>query len=201
MPGARRRATGSYELSSGDPTGVPTTSWLFDGVPAIDSTSWRLEVAAGEDVTTLTMTDIDALHDQVTAVLDCTGGWYTEQTWTGARVARLLPPGTTGTVTVISATGYRRRLPLTDDLLLATGFGGRKLSPGHGAPLRLVVPGGRGFHWSSGSSASSTTTIPGGGSRRSPCSDPAVAVEGQAGVSSARSCMNRNSPGRPTSSW
>ena len=73
----------------------------------------------------MTTTDIDAMHDQVTAVLDCTGGWYTEQTWTGARVARLLPPGTTGTVTVISATGYRRRLPLTDDLLLATGVGGQ----------------------------------------------------------------------------
>jgi hypothetical protein len=147
LPGARRRATGSYELSSGDPSGVPATSWLFDAVPAIDSGSWRLEVAVGEDVRTLTTTDVDATHDQVTAVLDCTGGWWTEQTWTGARVTRLLPLGSTGTVTVISATGYRRRLPLSDDLLLATGAGGRRLSPGHGAPLRLVVPGRRGFHW------------------------------------------------------
>jgi DMSO/TMAO reductase YedYZ molybdopterin-dependent catalytic subunit len=87
------------------------------------------------------------MRDRVTAVLDCTGGWWTEQTWTGARVARLLPPGTAGTVTVISATGYRRRLPLSDDLLLASGVGGRPLTPGHGAPLRLVVPGRRGFHW------------------------------------------------------
>jgi hypothetical protein len=147
LPGARRRATGSYELSSGDPTGVPATSWLFDAVPAIDSRSWRLEVAVGEDVRTVTAVEIDAMHDQVTAVLDCTGGWWTEQTWNGARVARLLPPDSTGTVTVISATGYRRRLPLSDDLLLATGVGGRKLSPGHGAPLRLVAPGRRGFHW------------------------------------------------------
>ena len=47
LPGARRRATGSYELSSGDPTGVPATSWLFDAVPAIDARSWRLEVGGG----------------------------------------------------------------------------------------------------------------------------------------------------------
>ncbi len=147
LPGAQRRATGSYELSSGDPSGVPSTSWLFDTVPAIDAGAWRLEVVHGSDQRAWTVSEIAAANDRVQAVLDCTGGWYTEQTWTGARVARLLPPGTTGTVTVISTTGYRRRLPLTDDLLLATGFGGKKLSPGHGAPLRLVVPGRRGFHW------------------------------------------------------
>jgi len=147
LPGARRRATGSYELSSGDPSGVPTTSWMFDAVPAIDARSWRLTVAHGESERSFTVNDLDAMQDRVTAVLDCTGGWWTEQTWTGARVARLLPVGSTGTVTVISATGYRRRLPLSDDLLLATGTTGERLSPGHGAPLRLVVPGRRGFHW------------------------------------------------------
>ena len=147
LPGAERRATGSYELSSGDPSGVPATSWMFDSVPAIDAGSWRLTVAQGENQRSFTVADIDAANDRVTAVLDCTGGWWTEQTWTGARVARLLPAGSTGTVTVISATGYRRRLPLTDDLLLATGTAGQRLSPGHGAPLRLVVPGRRGFHW------------------------------------------------------
>jgi hypothetical protein len=147
LPGARRRATGSYELSSGDPAGVPATSWLFDAVPVIDTSTWRLAVAVGEDLRTFTASDIDTMRDQVTTVLDCTGGWWTEQAWTGTRVSRLLPPGSTGTVTVISATGYRRRLPLSDELLLATGFGGRRLSPGHGAPLRLVVPGRRGFHW------------------------------------------------------
>ena len=45
-----------------------------------------------------------------------------------------------------SATGYRRRLPLTDDLVLATGCGG-EVAPLNCAPLRLVVPGRRGYHW------------------------------------------------------
>ena len=46
-----------------------------------------------------------------------------------------------------SSTGYARRLPLTDDLLLATSMGGSPLTAGHGAPVRLVVPGRRGYHW------------------------------------------------------
>ncbi|MGI4895775.1 MAG: molybdopterin-dependent oxidoreductase, partial [Janthinobacterium lividum] len=50
---------------------------------------------------------------------------------------------------VHSRSGYRRRFPLTDlqSLLLATHVGGEPLDPAHGAPLRLVAPGRRGFWW------------------------------------------------------
>ena len=87
------------------------------------------------------------------ATLDCTGGWYTRQTWTGVRVARLLALAGVregaGSVEVHSATGFRRRFDLDEaaGLLLATAVAGRPLSPGHGAPARLVVPGRRGFAW------------------------------------------------------
>ena len=147
LPGAARRSTGSYKLDSADPMAVPATSWMFDTVPSIDLGTWRLEVVQGEDRRWWTLTALDSMTDRTTAMLDCTSGWWTEQTWTGVRVARLFPPGTTGTVTAVSATGYRRRLPMTDDLLLATRIDGQPLSPGHGAPLRLVVPGRRGYHW------------------------------------------------------
>lgn len=146
LPGATRRGTGSYERSSGAPDGVPATSWLFDAIPEIDADA-GLVVAVGDTERTWSVADVRGHGDRITAVLDCTGGWWTEQTWSGALVSRLLPVGTTGTVTVISATGYVRRLPLTDKLLLATDVGGRPLAPGHGAPLRLVVPGRRGYHW------------------------------------------------------
>ena len=145
LRGADRRPTGSYELSSGDPTGLPTTSWLLDTVP--DVSRWRLTVASGGARRSWTAADLDAYDDTVSAVIDCTGGWWSRQEWTGVRVRRLLPDGATGSVEVVSATGYRRRLPLTDDLLLARAVGGRPLNAGHGAPLRLVVPGRRGFHW------------------------------------------------------
>jgi DMSO/TMAO reductase YedYZ molybdopterin-dependent catalytic subunit len=90
----------------------------------------------------------------VRAALDCTGGWYAVQDWRGTRLDRLLadvgadlPEG--GSVDVVSRTGYRRRLPLRDaeHLLLATSAGGEPLSDGHGAPVRLVAPGRRGFWW------------------------------------------------------
>lgn len=147
LPGARRRATGSYEVSSGDPAGLPNTAWLFDEVPTADPASWRLTVRAAGKERRWTLAEIRRGTDTVSAVLDCTGGWWSRQQWTGTRVTRLLPEGARGTVEVISATGYRRRLPVTDDLLLAVDVGGRPLSDGHGAPARLVVPGRRGYHW------------------------------------------------------
>ena len=84
----------------------------------------------------------------MTAALDCTGGWWAEPLWSGIRLVRLLPEVDRElSVVVTSSTGYARRLPLTDDLLLATSMGGSPLTAGHGAPVRLVVPGRRGYHW------------------------------------------------------
>lgn len=145
-----RRPTGSFRLASTGVDAVPATSWLLDTPPGLDAAQWRLTVVAGEVSPTWSLAELGSqglLDDRVTAVLDCTGGWWTRQTWGGTRLTRLLPAGTTGTVLVTSATGYSRRLPLTDDLLLATSLGGAPLRVGHGAPARLVVPGRRGHHW------------------------------------------------------
>ena len=81
------------------------------------------------------------------AVLDCTGGWWAEQTWRGVRLDTLLGTPDGGSVAVRSVTGYTRRFPPEDTsvLLLATQVGGALLSSGHGAPVRLVAPGRRGF--------------------------------------------------------
>ena len=147
LPGARRRATGSYERSSGNPSGMPDTSWLFDEAPNADPAAWRLIVSSGGTRREWTVDQIRAMGDVSSVVLDCTGGWWSRQEWAGAKVARLLPAGATGSVEVRSATGYRRRLPITDDLLLAVDVAGQPLSAGHGAPMRLVVPGRRGYHW------------------------------------------------------
>ncbi len=48
-----------------------------------------------------------------------------------------------------SVTGYERAFPVddADRLWLAVGSGGRALTPGRGAPVRLVAPGRRGFWW------------------------------------------------------
>jgi DMSO/TMAO reductase YedYZ molybdopterin-dependent catalytic subunit len=146
QPGTRR-PTGSFRLASSAVTDIPATSWLLDRVPTIDAARWRLTVASGGSSRDWSLAELAQWDDRQVAVLDCTGGWWTEQVWSGVRLIRLLPPGATGTVEVTSATGYSRRLPLTDELLVATGIRGDRLSPAHGWPARLVVPGRRGFHW------------------------------------------------------
>lgn len=147
LPGGHRRGTGSHEAGSGDPAAMPVTQWFTDGVPALDRDRFVLTVAGRR----VPYRELAAGTDEVTAVLDCTGGWYAEQRWRGVRLDRFVGPLPTGTrsVVVVSATGYRRRLPVRDlnRLLLATHAGGERLSDGHGGPVRLVAPGRRGFWW------------------------------------------------------
>ncbi len=147
LRGADRRDTGSYQRSSGRPQGMPSTIWLFDDVPSIDAGTWRVAVTADGATKHWTVEQLREFGHHKSVVLDCTSGWWSRQAWSGARLSALLPAGATGTAHVTSATGYTRRLPLSGDLLLAVDVGGEPLSEGHGAPVRLVAPGRRGFHW------------------------------------------------------
>ena len=54
-----------------------------------------------------------------------------------------------GDAAIVSTTGHRIVLPPEDlaRAVLATHVGGQPLSPGHGYPVRLVVPGRRGYYW------------------------------------------------------
>jgi hypothetical protein len=141
VPGAPRRLTGSYRLDY-----VPGTQWMFDPVPNLEPDRWRLR--AGNRI--WSYDELSAFDDRVRAVLDCTGGWYSEQEWEGVRLSRLLqpPPGSLSIV-VRSVTGYARRFDIAalDKLLLSTRAGGAMLPAENGFPLRLVAPGERGFWW------------------------------------------------------
>jgi DMSO/TMAO reductase YedYZ molybdopterin-dependent catalytic subunit len=145
--GASRGATGSFETGSGVPADMPVTQWFNDQVQEVDAASWRLRVSDG--VRTYSVDDLAALDDTLRATLDCTGGWYAEQVWRGARLDRLLGDADGGSIVVRSITGYGRRFPRSDaaGLLVATHVGDAPLSAGHGAPARLVAPGRRGFWW------------------------------------------------------
>ena len=154
LPGGVRSATGSSRVGSRQPDRMPVTQWFTDSVPPAVPPSWRLQLTAGEQRRSFSYQELLALPGhEITATLDCTGGWYAEQRWRGVPLDRLvteLAPSTTWrSIDVISATGYRRRLPRHDarGVLLATHIGGEPLSLGHGAPVRLVVPGRRGFWW------------------------------------------------------
>jgi DMSO/TMAO reductase YedYZ molybdopterin-dependent catalytic subunit len=150
LPGAQRRFTGSYETGSFDPEAMPTTIWLEDPVPAVDSEQWRLTVVDDVGRYQLRLDDLAAFGARMRATLDCTSGWYARQDWSGVPVSALLRSfGQARSLLVHSVTGYWIRLPVSDvsRLLLATGVGGAPLSAGHGYPLRLVAPGRRGYWW------------------------------------------------------
>jgi DMSO/TMAO reductase YedYZ molybdopterin-dependent catalytic subunit len=144
-PGLPRRATGSHEVGSGNIAIVPVTQWMFDPVPQIAAAAWRLRTPDRS----FDLAAIAALpQSTVRAVLDCTGGWFTEQEWSGVPLSALgLRQG--ASIEVVSTTGYRRRFPAREagTLLLATHASGRPLSGGHGGPARIVAPGRRGFWW------------------------------------------------------
>jgi hypothetical protein len=151
LPGARRRATGSYEIGSGVPSAMPVTQWFTDGVPVVDLAAYELLVSRpGGPTRRLSYGELLAMTGTTTAaLLDCTGGWWADQTWRGIRLDTLLGTPTHGSISVHSVTGYTRRFAPEEasSLLLATHVGEAPLSPGHGAPIRLVAPGHRGFWW------------------------------------------------------
>lgn len=150
LPGSTRRFTGSYEYGSLQPAQLPVTQWMFDSVPAIDPAAWRLTVQMGATTREWTYDELLAFDDRLRATLDCTGGFYSTQDWSGVWLSGLLPAGDKGdSLHVRSATGYDRRFATHDAprILVATRLGGMPLDPGHGFPVRLVAPDRRGYWW------------------------------------------------------
>jgi hypothetical protein len=153
LPGANRRFTGSYEAASFAGNAFPTTSWVADDPKPLDPGSYRLAVE-GDVVRPLFLLvrELDG-RDELVATLDCTGGFYSKQRWRGVSLGRLIDRAEAHPnarhVRVVSVTGYRWSFSLADarEMLLATRVGGEPLSQGHGAPVRLVAPGRRGFQW------------------------------------------------------
>ncbi len=142
--GADRRFTGSHETASGDPSQMPVVSWYNDAIPTTTREDWQLSIG-GE------LQDLDALSAlarPLDAIIDCTGGWWSEQSWDVVPVAELLD-STAPSFRVTSDTGYSRIFSMTDaaNLFVGTGYGGEPLRRGHGAPVRLVAPGRRGPWW------------------------------------------------------
>lgn len=153
LPGAARRFTGSYEAGSFAGNSFPATSWVADGPRELPAASYRLRVSGQvAQPLELSVGELDS-GDPVKATLDCTGGFYSTQHWRGVRLDRLLaraqPHGAARFVRIVSHTGYRWSFPRGEaqSLLLATHVGGEPLSHDHGAPVRLVASGRRGFQW------------------------------------------------------
>lgn len=151
----QRRATGSKHAGSFTGNAFPLTIWSFDAVPEIDPAAWQVRVTgAVASPAAYSVAELAGLPQREgPALIDCTGGWWSEQRWRGpglrGLVARSGPAPDARLVTVVSVTGHHWAFALADldDAILATHVGGEVLSPGHGFPARLVVPERRGFQW------------------------------------------------------
>lgn len=153
--GAPRRFTGSREEGSFAGNAHPVTTAPDQGKVKLDPETWTLRVT-GAVTTPLTLhysAVLAASTSELTATLDCTGGWYTMQTWRGVRLIELLSqagmrPEARGIVLRgVAAYTAPFTLAQTEEILLATHVGEEVLNHMHGFPLRAVVPSRRGWHW------------------------------------------------------
>ena len=154
-PETSRRFTGSREEASFMGNDHPVTSGPGQGKIKLDPSTWSLEIIGA--VTRPLSLSYDELltrsTSEVTAVLDCTGGWYTTQVWRGIRLTELLNQAglheQTAAVVLKGVSEYTANFTLeqAQEILLATYVGDEILNHVHGYPLRAVVPSRRGWHW------------------------------------------------------
>ncbi|RPJ23997.1 MAG: hypothetical protein EHM33_19240 [Chloroflexi bacterium] len=153
--GAQRRFTGSREEGSFAGNAHPITTAPGEGRIKLDPETWTLRLT-GAVATPLTLPYAELLSlstSKVTATLDCTGGWYTIQTWRGISLVELLAraqmrPEAIGII-LRGVADYTAPFTLAQaqEILLATHVGEEVLNHVHGFPLRAVVPSRRGWHW------------------------------------------------------
>lgn len=150
-----RRFTGSREEGSFAGNDHPVTSGPNQGKIKLDPSTWNLRVT-GTVKTPLVLSYANVLElsiSEVTAILDCTGGWYTTQVWRGIRLTDLLTQAglreQAAAVVLKGVSDYTASFTLvqTQEILLATHVGDEVLNHVHGYPLRAVVPSRRGWHW------------------------------------------------------
>ena len=148
-----RRFTGSRELPAG---GIPPTTTFFgEPTPATEPATWRVTVAgAVAHPRVWTLDELRGLGEaDLTAILDCTSGWWIETGWRGIPLDAVLTAAgaapSARRVEVRSVTGWSTSVGLDEArrCLLATGVAGVALPAGNGAPLRLVAPDRRGLDW------------------------------------------------------
>jgi DMSO/TMAO reductase YedYZ molybdopterin-dependent catalytic subunit len=118
----------------------------------LDLSRWRLEVlSSGPQPAAIRSLPLAAIHDlprqEMVTEFKCVEGWSQIVHWTGARLADFVARFGHDSPYVSLATpdgayyvGLDRASALHSQSLLAYAMNGQPLTPGHGAPLRLVCP-------------------------------------------------------------
>jgi DMSO/TMAO reductase YedYZ molybdopterin-dependent catalytic subunit len=151
---AERRRNG-WIIPTNKPNRFNLKVMAFNPIPAPDPKTWELRIeGAGEPGARLTAGDLDKLaRVEQSSRLKCVQCWSGRVTWAGFRAADLLRLIHAKTdllwVRVDCADKYYDFVKLEDLLhprtMFAVGMNGEALSPEHGAPLRLIMPGKYGY--------------------------------------------------------
>src|SRR5215216_678304 len=152
---SERRFTGSREHGSFTGLDYPITNGADQGKIRLDPSTWTLSlIGKVKKPLTLRYEDLLALsNSEITAVIDCTGGWYSRQLWRGIRLIDLLAQAEVQEemyrLVLKDVSGFAAYFTPTDisEIVLATHVGDQALNHWHGYPLRAVVPSRRGGHW------------------------------------------------------
>ncbi len=137
---------------------VNRTAWAAGITPALTGDRWRLTLTGGASPMTFDLAVLRAMP-QHTAVLPiaCVEGWSTTETWTGvplrdlAALAGVPEPASAFVRSVEPRGGFNRATLQSNqvmhpDSLLALRVNDADLSPDHGYPARIIVPGLPGVH-------------------------------------------------------
>jgi DMSO/TMAO reductase YedYZ molybdopterin-dependent catalytic subunit len=153
-PDTPRRFTGSREEGSFTGLAYPVTTTIPFDAP-IDPAQYTLRIeGAVNNPLTLTYADLLARQpSEVTATLDCTTGWFSQQVWRGIPLTDLLNEAQIHaervTIQLKDVMGYAAYYSYEDatEIILATHSGGQVLDHQHGFPVRAVAASRRGWQW------------------------------------------------------
>jgi DMSO/TMAO reductase YedYZ molybdopterin-dependent catalytic subunit len=156
-PSASENTTSSQtQAPTVEPPNFPVT-WNVDFPQNVDPNTYRLTVDG--DVANplqLTLEELEAMPSvEKSLAIRCVEGWGAMVLWDGIPLSYLLTqagaPAKFDHVTVESITGYTTQVSQTvvanPNTMIALKAGTVPLTPDHGYPARLVLPGAHGLDW------------------------------------------------------
>jgi DMSO/TMAO reductase YedYZ molybdopterin-dependent catalytic subunit len=152
LPRGRTRGDGPNDFQ------VNRTAWAAAITPDATGERWRLTLTGGPSKVVLDRAALSAMPQHSARLpIACVEGWSTTETWSGVQLAELarlagVPKPTSAFVQSLERRGAFSRATLQanqaihPDALLALRVNDADLSPDHGYPARIIVPGLPGVH-------------------------------------------------------